>query len=69
MMTNSLQQQVMQLTHKGLSLNEIIQLTGGPADIIQNIFQQCSVQYKRQSHKAFHQHQQALYAMQLNTCR
>ena len=69
MMTNSLQQQILQLTRKGLNLNEIIQMTDAPAELIRQLYNQSSTQHKHLNARAQNQHQQAMYAMQLGDTR
>lgn len=65
MTMNSLQHQILQLTRKGLSLNEILQITDAPADLVRQLHRQSFIQHKHRDAKAYSQHQQAMYAMNL----
>ncbi len=65
MTMNTLQQQILQLTRKGLSLNEILRMTDAPADLVHQLHSQSFIQHKHRNAKADSQHHQAMYAMQL----
>ncbi|WP_261843575.1 hypothetical protein [Aliamphritea ceti] len=69
MTMNSLQQQILQLTRKGLSLNEILEMTDAPAELVRQLHTQSFTQHKHRDAKEHNQHHQAMYAMQLGATR